>query len=51
MHRVPTKPARRPLLAEGLLLAACLLATCLLAAPAFAQTSGGEGLSPTLANI
>src|SRR6202795_4517 len=30
----------------GLLLAACLLATA-----AFAQTSGSEGLSPTLANI
>src|SRR6202171_6099042 len=46
MHHVPRKPARRSLLAEGLLLAACLLAT-----PASAQTAGGEGLSPTLANI
>lgn len=36
----------RPILAEGLVLAACLLA-----APAFGQTAGGEGLSPTLANI
>ena len=42
MHRSPG----RPILAGGLLLAACLLAT---AAPA--QTTGSEGLSPTLANI
>ncbi|MBR0931928.1 amino acid ABC transporter substrate-binding protein [Bradyrhizobium jicamae] len=40
----------RPLRAEGLTLSACLLA-CLLAGPAVAQTAGGEGLSPTLANI
>src|SRR6266851_5285990 len=46
MHRVPKRPTRRPILARGLLLAACLLAT-----PALAQSSGGEGLSPTLANI
>jgi glutamate/aspartate transport system substrate-binding protein len=38
-------PGRFPL-AGGLLLAACLLT-----AAASAQTSGGEGLSPTLANI
>jgi glutamate/aspartate transport system substrate-binding protein len=38
-------PGRSPL-AGGLLLAACLLTTA-----ASAQTSGGEGLSPTLANI
>jgi glutamate/aspartate transport system substrate-binding protein len=37
---------RRSLGAGGLLLAACLLTTA-----ARAQTSGGEGLSPTLANI
>jgi glutamate/aspartate transport system substrate-binding protein len=37
---------RRSLGAGGLLLAACLLTTA-----AGAQTSGGEGLSPTLANI
>jgi glutamate/aspartate transport system substrate-binding protein len=37
---------RRSLGAGGLLLAACLLTTS-----ARAQTSGGEGLSPTLANI
>jgi glutamate/aspartate transport system substrate-binding protein len=37
---------RRSLRAGGLLLAACLLTTA-----ARAQTSGGEGLSPTLANI
>src|SRR6266700_4426242 len=37
---------RSPTVAGGLLLAACLLAM-----PASAQTSGGEGLSPTLANI
>jgi glutamate/aspartate transport system substrate-binding protein len=42
MHRARS----RPLLAEALVLAACLLA-----APASAQTAGGEGLSPTLANI
>jgi glutamate/aspartate transport system substrate-binding protein len=42
MHRSPG----RPILVDGLLLAACLLAT---AAPA--QTTGSEGLSPTLANI
>src|SRR5580765_93730 len=42
MHRSPG----RPILGGGLLLAACLLAT---AAPA--QTTGSEGLSPTLANI
>src|SRR6204780_1941786 len=36
----------RSSLAGGLLLAACLLATA-----AVAQTGGGEGLSPTLANI
>src|SRR6476646_5802248 len=37
---------RRPVFSGGLLLAASLLATA-----ASAQTSGGEGLSPTLANI
>ena len=42
MHRFPNKPIG----AGGLLLAACLLAT---SAPA--QTTGSEGLSPTLANI
>ena len=42
MHRSPG----RPIVAGGLLLAACLLATA-----ASAQTTGGEGLSPTLANI
>src|SRR5260370_11420387 len=42
MHRSPG----RPISAGGLLLAACLLATA-----AFAQTTGSEGLSPTLANI
>src|SRR5271154_6287099 len=36
----------RPIRAGGLLLAACLLATA-----ARAQSGGGEGLSPTLANI
>jgi len=36
----------RPLWADGLVLLACLLA-----GPAVAQTAGGEGLSPTLANI
>src|SRR5580658_4964413 len=41
MHHFPSRPIR----AGGLLLAACLLA-----ASASAQT-GGEGLSPTLANI
>ena len=44
--RKPTKPMGRPIWAGGLLLAACLLA-----GPAPAQTTGGEGLSPTLANI
>src|SRR5205823_8721656 len=39
-------PTVRPIAAAGFLLAACLLAT-----PAPAQTAGGEGLSPTLANI
>src|SRR5258708_1097209 len=39
-------PPGRTIRAGGLLLAACLLATA-----ASAQTSGGEGLSPTLANI
>jgi glutamate/aspartate transport system substrate-binding protein len=38
--------SRRLAGAGGLLLAACLLATA-----ASAQTSGNEGLSPTLANI
>src|SRR5260221_6920006 len=42
MRRSP----RRPILAGGMLLAAWLLATA-----ASAQTTGGEGLSPTLANI
>src|SRR6202163_4642907 len=42
MHQSP----RRQLGSGGLLLAACLLAT-----GASAQTGGGEGLSPTLANI
>ena len=42
MHRSPG----RPISAGGLLLAACLLATA-----SSAQTTGGEGLSPTLANI
>jgi glutamate/aspartate transport system substrate-binding protein len=37
---------RRPILSGGLLLAASLLATAV-----SAQTTGGEGLSPTLANI
>src|SRR3954465_14234986 len=37
---------RRPILSGGLLLAASLLATVV-----SAQTTGGEGLSPTLANI
>src|ERR1700709_1862688 len=45
MHHAPKRPLRRPVLAEALLLAACLLAT-----PALAQTSGGQGASPTLAN-
>jgi glutamate/aspartate transport system substrate-binding protein len=35
----------------GVVLAAGLLAACLLATSARAQTAGGEGLSPTLANI
>ena len=39
-------PPGRTSRASGLLLAACLLTTA-----AAAQTSGGEGLSPTLANI
>src|SRR5258708_20859243 len=39
-------PPGRTIRACGLLLAACLLTTA-----AAAQTSGGEGLSPTLANI
>src|SRR6185312_7282767 len=38
---------RRTRLAGGLLLVACLLLTT----AAAAQTAGGEGLSPTLANI
>src|SRR6266536_728844 len=42
MHRSPI----RPMVAGSLLLAACLLATA-----AAAQTTGNEGLSPTLANI
>src|SRR5882762_5873767 len=47
MHQFPTGPTRGPTIgAAGLLLAACLLAT-----PAAAQTTGSEGLSPTLANI
>ncbi len=41
----------RPIRAEGPTLSVCLLAACLLAAPALAQSAGGEGLSPTLANI
>ena len=40
------QPSRRSIGAGGLLLAACLLA-----ANASAQTTGSEGLSPTLANI
>ena len=36
----------RPIRVAGLLLAGCLLTTA-----AVAQTGGGEGLSPTLANI
>jgi glutamate/aspartate transport system substrate-binding protein len=46
MHRSPRRRTGRPLWARGLLLAACLLA-----APLSAQTTGSEGLSPTLANI
>src|SRR5437879_5641765 len=51
MHQFPTGPIRgptgKPIVAVGLLLAACLLAT----PPVLAQTAGNEGLSPTLANI
>lgn len=54
MHQSPGRPGsgpengpvRRPFWSGSLLLAACLLATS-----AAAQTSGSEGLSPTLANI
>jgi glutamate/aspartate transport system substrate-binding protein len=50
MHQSPrrptSRPASRPIWTGGLLLAACLVASA-----ASAQTSGGEGLSPTLANI
>src|SRR6195952_6030785 len=46
MHQSPRRTTGRPIGAGGLLLAACLLAT-----GASAQTSGNEGLSPTLANI
>jgi glutamate/aspartate transport system substrate-binding protein len=46
MHQSPRRPASMPIWAGGLLLAACLAA-----GSALAQTNGGEGLSPTLANI
>src|SRR5580704_4869781 len=50
MHQSPRRPASRPasmpIWAGGLLLAACLVASA-----ASAQSNGGEGLSPTLANI
>jgi glutamate/aspartate transport system substrate-binding protein len=46
MHQSPRRPASMPIWAGGLLLAACLAASS-----ALAQTNGGEGLSPTLANI
>ena len=50
MHQYPTGPIRgptgKPIGVVGLVLAACLLAT-----PAVAQSTGNEGLSPTLANI
>jgi glutamate/aspartate transport system substrate-binding protein len=46
MHQSPRRSASRPIWTGGLLLAACLVASV-----ASAQTSGGEGLSPTLANI
>src|SRR3984957_4215090 len=50
MHQSPrrptSRPASRPIWTGGLLLAACLAAST-----ALAQTNGGEGLSPTLANI
>src|SRR3954452_5897686 len=45
MHQSSTRVVGRPI-GVGLLLAACLLATS-----ASAQTTGSEGLSPTLANI
>src|SRR5437762_11113495 len=45
MHRSPRRSLRRSIGAGGLLLA------CLLATPAVAQSTGNEGLSPTLANI
>src|SRR3954452_1781863 len=45
MHQSSTRVVGRPI-GVGLLLAACLLATS-----ASAQTTGGEGLSPTLAAI
>src|SRR4051812_32518948 len=46
MHQSPRRLSNRPAGIAGLLLAACLLAS-----GASAQTAGGEGLSPTLANI
>src|ERR1700712_3685844 len=46
MHQSPGRRTSRPIGVGGLLLATCLLAT-----GASAQTSGNEGLSPTLANI
>src|SRR3981081_2954460 len=47
MHQFPRGPTRRP--TRGV--AGLLLAACLRVAPAPAQTTGSEGLSPTLANI
>src|SRR6059058_5876412 len=46
MHQSPRRLSNRPAGIAGLLLAACLSAS-----GASAQTAGGEGLSPTLANI